>query len=146
MKIYIPYSNYIQEATLISLKGYDRETVLMVSNGSYLKYFQERWEEEESFINIEHDVVPWPGAIDELEHCQELWCGYCYKKFELGNEYFGCVRFSQELIKLIPDVWNEREQYSKEYGNLDVHFSTYAKKCGIKFHQHFPSVIHLKEI
>jgi hypothetical protein len=149
MKVFITFTpSRLTDATIKSLFGYDTYYINMREENSYLEYFKERWKEGKSFINVEHDVIPWPGALDEIEHCQEPWCGYGYLKFEKAgsNPYLGCVKISVEMIKMIPDVWSDREKYSVCWGNLDVHLAEYAKKCSIKFHQHFPSVTHLRKV
>ena len=146
MKIFIPFTKS-PTATLLALRGYEAQCLAMLNSHSYFEYFKQRWAEKESFINVEHDIVPWPGAIDEIEKCQEMWCGYGYNKYEniVLSPYLGCVKIGAELIARLPDVWNEREKESREWGNLDVWLCNYAWNRGIKIHQHYPSVNHFKE-
>jgi hypothetical protein len=146
MKIFVPFTK-LPLATAEALKKYDTYFINMVDSHSYFKYFVKRWKEKESFINVEHDIVPWPGAIDEIEKCQQIWCGYGYNKGEniVLSPYLGCVKIGAGLIELLPGVWNEREKESREWGNLDVWLGKYAWNRGIKIHQHYPSVNHFKE-
>ena len=73
MKVFVPYTE-IQPETKECLAPYDYVPVKMVDDGDYLRYFQQRWAEGKSFINIEHDAVFARGAIEELEQCPKEWC------------------------------------------------------------------------
>lgn len=41
---------------------------------AYGRNFADLWEKGEPFIHLEHDIVPWPGAITQLQECPEPWC------------------------------------------------------------------------
>lgn len=147
MNIYVPYTS-INEATTFALQGYNPIYVKMEKQESYLEFLKQRWKEGESFINVEHDVVPWIGAIDELIDCKFTWCAYGYKIKESieFTPYFGCVKFTSQLIHLLPEIWNDREKISKDWNTLDMFMEKYARDHGIKVHQHFPAVHNVKPI
>lgn len=76
------------------------------------------WSRGEGFVVIEHDVVPWPGAMEAWASCEHPWCTYRYP-FAPGKirNALGCVRFSDELVRAHPDLpeqwqgahWNEMD-------------------------------------
>lgn len=79
---------------------------------SYAEYFKERWKEGESFINVEHDVVPSIPVLESLWHCQSPICvtGYVYEYMEVPAPeitYGGCIKISRQFILDHPDLWHE---------------------------------------
>jgi len=139
-------------------------SVRMTAEDSYPDFLVRRWEEGLPFLNLEHDVLPWPGALVEIWNCVEEWCTFAYgfnEKFGNGS-YMGCVKFSRNLILRTPglwtpEVWEVTKQYSaapfwagppdgvpsRTWQHCDGHLVNYALQHGLKFHQHFPSVNHL---
>jgi len=103
------------------------------------------WHRGEDFINIEHDIAPWPGAVEELWDCTSLWCTHQYPighsgKFQKG---LGLIKFSSSLIERYPDAclgwdetpWNQLD--AQVYGALEIDRRIHA-------HMHFPPVAHIK--
>jgi len=65
-QIYCPYTN-LQAGTTVALANYTVNFVNCTGDKwAYTKYFQDRWDEGKTFISVEHDIVFWPGAIEEL--------------------------------------------------------------------------------
>ena len=67
----------------------------------YGKYFKERWDEKETFINVEHDVVPRIDILEEMWNCSEPLCvaGYCSNvEGASGISHIGCAKISSSLI------------------------------------------------
>ena len=110
----------------------------------YGRALAQAWEEGEEFINLEHDVVPWPGALKNLIGCESVWCGYQYiaghsarirRPIQTG---IGCVRFSEQVIRKTPSlveklrdvVWQAIEP-------------TIWQAIGSEWHCHLPPVAHL---
>jgi hypothetical protein len=106
------------------------------------------WLEQQSFIIVEHDIVPWPGAIEEIWNCPLPWCAFSYHRHVselrrgVGDYHgFGCVKFSAELMKRLPEVWTKCER--RHWSKLDTHFEHFTYVAGIRPHHHRPPVIHL---
>lgn len=62
----------------------------IVLNGDGWRYgrsFAQFWNKGEPFIHLEHDIVPWPGAIQELIDCPEPWC--VFESAYLGKTMIG---------------------------------------------------------
>ena len=69
----------------------------------YGRFLAENWQGE--VIILEHDVVPWPGAIGGLRGCMHPWCVYRYP-FGPGKLGWalGCLRVNPELVAAHPDL------------------------------------------
>jgi hypothetical protein len=115
---------------------------------AHTDYFQARWDEGRPFVNMEHDIVPWPGAISEMWECDGQWCFYGYLPevdcVKNGCAPFGLVKFTDKFISATPDVWREmRHEFAGNefaWAMCDVWLYRYAEDRGIKPHQHLPSV------
>ena len=139
--IFVAYTK-VYPSTLISLIGYNYQPVKTDDNYTYSEYFKDRWKEENTFINIEQDIVVYPGAIEALWDCPQEFCAYDFhlpnhRKRNLEEDTrscpLGCIKISKEMIKKsfglwnIPIPWNECDQR--------------IIKSGIKVHQHYPSIV-----
>ena len=83
-----------------------------VRNNDYVHYgsiFTELWQTHEGFILVEGDVVPWPGAIKQLQECNHNWCGYLFPSgvidWELMTGFadgLGCMKFGTGMVQRVP--------------------------------------------
>jgi hypothetical protein len=110
----------------------------------YWKLFCELWREGKTVVLIEHDVLPWPGAIEELLACPALWCSCSYR---INGGYgihhaFGCTKISADFMQLLPDVW--QRIINREWHALDSQLCHAALQAGQVPHPHRPPAIHLK--
>ncbi len=157
MILYIPFTR-VAEATEVFLNTYgcvpdDLAVERIDVSGNpfgYQEHLQARWDEGATFVNMEHDIVPWPGALQELVACPRNWCFFGYLAdidFVATNAApFGLVKFGASLIAAMPDVW---ELMSRRFANdptawamCDIHLAEYARERGLFTpHQHSPSVL-----
>lgn len=137
---------YLSTQTKVALIGNEVEYVHVPEPWDYAAFFRQRWEEGQSFINVEHDVIPWPGALQALAACGRAWCGYnyhlkCHQGLEDPNLTLGvplgCVKLSETLIRATPGLWDQRVEWTV----CDTHLTQAAYQAGIRFHQHFPGVV-----
>jgi hypothetical protein len=144
--IFIPFTK-IQIATRISMRYYNYTPYKLEGPFGYCSYFAERWDEGETFINVEHDTVPWPGAIEALLECSEDWCGYGTRPYELwhfdspnlaplNSVDLACVKFSDRSILKTQNCWDDPVDWTL----CDVHLFKTARAAGMTPHQHFPGV------
>src|ERR1051325_8634352 len=100
MQVLVPYIE-ITDATKISLRGIEYIVVKMLGDYDYSRFFKKCWEKHEDFINVEHDSVLWPGAIDELKGCTEPWCAFDYASDtdlnapNINSIPLGCMKFTK---------------------------------------------------
>jgi hypothetical protein len=110
---------------------------------AYWRLLKRLWQDNKSFVLIEHDILPWPGAIEELRQCPGSWCAYSYDQCGIGLYHsFGCTKFSAGLIEELPDIWT---RMNRHWSQLDQQFEWLAFQAGIRPHHHRPAVIHLHD-
>ena len=118
---------------------------------AYTRVLEQEWQQRESFVLMEHDTIPWPGAITQIWRCPYDWCFYGYTPdidlVENGCAPFGLVKIGAPIIKTFPEVWSKmREYYDEDYELAwmyhDIWMFDYIvnKLKGPKPHQHYPSV------
>lgn len=146
LNIFLPFTE-IQPATQIALIGYDYIPVKMEGEYGYSDFFKRRWQDGNSFINVEHDCVPWPGAIEELADCPEKWCAFNYglpnhrKNPHFGDELaipLGCTKIGKALIESTPDLWDEPINW--------LYCDQQLPKTGNKVHQHYPGIVNANRV
>ena len=128
-RIFVPYTE-LQVATQVALIPYPYEPIELTDDYQYWQFLRERWEAGENFINIEHDCIPWPGAIESLEQCPYNWCGFwyhlkCHRQFPLDSRKdsipLGCVKIGKEVIQRTIDIWKWPVSYDYCDQNLSLH-------------------------
>jgi hypothetical protein len=100
------------------------------------------WRDGVGFCLVEHDIVPWPGALAALWDCAEPWCGY---RFMLGHgdlgRGLGCLRFSTELLQT--HVGAADELAGIAWHDLDGRVMDLMQSAGLDdYHVHHPPVGH----
>jgi hypothetical protein len=120
------------------------DLVLVEDDYTYGRTLAEYWQRGETFVNVEHDIVPWPGAIQEVLNCEHAWCGYDYPVGEAGvmPGAIGCVKFSEKLMRHSPsktcDAWADTK-----WNKLD---GVIFKSMPGHWHRHEPAVAHLTQM
>ena len=114
---------------------------------NYQAVLSEYWAEGESFINVEHDILCHPGALDELADCPEILCGYGHGDEMYGPDHgpkLGCIKFEAEFIAKFPDVWSETLP-TNAWSVTDTVLARAVQAAGFPVHQHFPGVVNLRD-
>lgn len=142
MKVVVPYI-VLNPATELVLRPYKPQYVDVSAPDAYRTLFQTLWVERQTTIIVEHDIVPWPGALEELWQCPCQWGAYSYLLRGGVGVYhgFGCTKLTRELMLATPDVWSA----SCEWNKLDQHLLFEARSKGCEPHHHRPAVVHLNE-
>jgi hypothetical protein len=105
---------------------------------AYARLLTDLWHRGESFCLVEHDVVPWPGAVSLLFTCPEPWCGYLYAGVAAGG--LGCVRFAAGLLATdLSPAW-EGTHWSDLDGLVTRTIGEHLRRPG--YHRHTPDVAH----
>lgn len=147
--IYIPYVDATETVSLQSaiLHQYGLEflhyRIDRDDQDGYRKFMAQRWERGETFVIIEHDILPWPGAVQELLACECVWGTYSYyTNGGIGvSHMLGCTKITNRLIAALPNIWKE----PRVWYELDSHLMFTAREIGIEPHLHRPAVIHLNK-
>src|ERR1043165_9923495 len=112
MYLAIPYTKVL-DATRVSLRGYQYSTVRVKGKYGYSKFLKSCWDKGESFINIEHDSVLWPGAIESLKSCPQICCAFDYSSTtdwtqpNINSIPLGCMKITAEFMEKLPNIWNK---------------------------------------
>jgi hypothetical protein len=169
MEIWVPYTQ-VAPATRAALAPYqvwwnDKVNyALMDEDDDYPHFLNKRWDAKRTFLNVEHDVVPWDGALESLWACEEPWCAFAYREDEIYAEdnhtpVFGCCKFSAWFMAATVGVWdamldNATDRVRNPSG-IDIRGNPKWKLCdgwlrqwareeGLFVHQHFPAVQNLR--
>jgi hypothetical protein len=154
MNIVVPFATNATMLSAVRLAlsqdGLDASFRHCDKDTSYHDLLLEYWSAKEDFCVIEHDIVVWPGALGELEQCNELWCTrpyYCSVGWIVDG--LGCTKFSKKLIEMYPNFLSEPFptccQHTRYFCGLDRLIAHRAQELGIKPHVHLPGVSNLNE-
>lgn len=125
---------------------------------AYFDILRDLWHKGEDFILIEHDIIPWPGALVTFDACEDMWCafGYLYPPDGYIVTAHGCVRFRAEMMQRIPDLFEiveandgrffkVKDTDTRHWKDLDGCISPVLTGILDRFpHQHVPAVVHTK--
>lgn len=146
-RVLMPYTRLNPHivGTIRGRYGIALELVEMTDDEHYWRLLSELWHVGEDVIIVEHDCLPWPGALEELEACPAHWCSYTYA---INGGYgihhaFGTTKLSGALMRKVPDVWRAADD--RRWHTLDAQLCRAALLAGETPHPHRPPIIHLKE-
>lgn len=93
-------------------EGVSAEVVVLDNGYGYGRLLDRLWADGETFVLLEHDVVPWPGAVDALLACDEPWCVHEYPFAANAVRWaLGCVKVAERLLRGDPVfrgvMWNQ---------------------------------------
>lgn len=143
MKVIVPYTT-LHPTTRQVLDSYnlDVDYVPMLGDSGYRALLANLWAALEPVIIVEQDILPWPGAIEELCACPCQWGTYSYPyQGGIGIAHMlGCAKLTTGLMAALPNVWDNPAPWY----DLDRILFFAARDIGIEPHLHRPPVIHLK--
>ena|SRR5215207_6192247 len=140
MRVIVPFTK-LEPATELVLRPYIPEYVDVSTLDSYRLLLKRIWETGKTVIIVEHDIVPWPGALDELWYCPCAWGSYSYHLHGgIGIHHgFGCTKLSSRLMAETQGVWDDGISWNM----LDQVLLFKARAYGFEPHHHRPAVVHL---
>jgi len=147
MKIVVPFSidARMLEAVRVALfhERVKPDCRLMQGEHDYYELVKSLWAQGEPFIINEHDIVPWPGALKQLEDCDSPWCTFTYRS-SAGwiNDGLGLVKF--EPMRL-PNIFAQ-EFEQKHWSNLDVQIARRLQANLVHPCAHTPAVTNLNPL
>jgi len=141
-RVLVPYSETRDPLVLrvvmanLSYQGHRVAYVRVSEDTDYAQVVSDWW--SRPFILVEHDILPWPGALERIWECSEPWCRYAYPLGDppIIEAYLGCVKFRPEALGPI-------EIEGKTWRELDGTVEKELTERGFQAHLHEPPVIHL---
>lgn len=104
--VFLPYT-YRHEPTWDALRwsGWPWHPVRLDYDdpAAYLRFFDQRWAEAEPFTVCEHDVLPDPRQLQQLEDCPAGWCAF--NEYDGGPPTLSLARFRPDFIQQWPHLW-----------------------------------------
>lgn len=147
MKVVIPALREDCPAALALWKeGIPYEVVLMEDEYSYSRFLCLLWEEARDFILLEHDIVPWPGALTALEECPFGWCSYRYPlaPFTL-RPALGCIKVLGWIQLAHPELPDAYRWAGRIWTQMDGAVCPALESIIGPTHIHNPPVAHVKK-
>lgn len=159
MKIVCPYTK-LTDATEFALKYEHPSETLFVDVSkdefAYFELMQEMWKAGETFVLVEHDIVPYPTALRQIYDCPHPLCAYeaphVWRDYSPGTTMkpdddpfiygLGIVKFGEELMLKHPDHLDDPEldrTWIYVDGNLTARL---LMRYDYKMHYHQPPVMH----
>lgn len=123
-------------------EGFDHEVHICEGDYGYGELLTALWDAGEGFVIVEHDIVPWPGAIPQLLECESIWCSYEYPLNFGFVSALGCTKFSAKLIQKHPRI--SRSWATIHWGALDGSVIPALQLSGREAHLHHPPVAHVR--
>lgn len=161
MNVVVPYAEGAPflDAVRLSLhaQGIRARYVAMRDDLAYWRLLRSLWARRRSFLIVEHDVVPWPGALGQLWDCPRAWCAFPYRlSHDASATALGCTKFGAELMRAVPDAL-DRLGLGIDFSTLEDprHWSGLDGRLSLVFsatrgwgwpHRHEPPVTHLNPI
>jgi hypothetical protein len=93
------------------------------TSGSDMAYYElltRCWAEGETFVVLEQDKIPVPGALSELYNCSEPWCSFPVPMANTGTPCgfvsLSATKFGEVLIQGAPDLMERVAKLDMGYG------------------------------
>ena len=155
----------IQQKTLDALAGDGIEPLRIALNPldmeGYWRAVSAMWALGQTFAIVEQDVVPFPGALAELQVCPERWCTFRYAMQTGYHAALGCTKFAASLMAEFPLALERAGEIGHDIGGLrggpdddglpkrdwrrlDTRIDRVLRQeCGVEMHIHDRIVGHL---
>jgi hypothetical protein len=137
-------------------EGLKPEVHVLTHEQGYAQLVAKLWRDGETFVLVEDDVAPWPGAVTEMLNCSHHWCGHHYAlpgrwDFDGPNAMWGtcgCCKVSETVMQAAPDLYERWDVH--DWHVFDVGFVAALRHVfGLEgtasentFHVHTPPVAH----
>jgi hypothetical protein len=158
LKVYIPYHESAPQPWTVHWQHHycphAEQVKIQPGSNYYAEQIAQWWAIGEPFIIVEHDVVPWPGAIEMLAECPEPWCAIevhpGYHLIRHGSVGLSCIKVVPKLLSAISEQEDRPRASGAPFPDdyipwhaTDSVFSQVLFDRGYMVHQHWPSVANL---
>jgi len=135
------------------------EVRVLEGDCAYAELLAELWRDGESFVIVEDDIAPWPGAVRQMLDCPRYWCGHHYclpgrwdvDENDVERKLWGttgCYKVADTVMEAAPGLYERWERH--DWWHLDVGIYVALRHVlGLDcspieqlFHVHEPAVAH----
>lgn len=132
MLVVVPWAGEYPVAVERALVGEGIAPILVDCTGDDYAYWRNVFADpDEPFLVVEHDVIPWPGALAELQACPREWCAVPYRIHGAFMDGLGCTKF--------PAIAVDRDDWRSLHGTVER--TLHARD--VRVHRHWPPAAHL---
>lgn len=135
---------------VLEADGLPVELVEVEPRRGYHGLIADTWDDGVTTVFVEHDIIPWPGAVAELLRCEREWCAFPYRHRGGPGMSLGCTKFAGSLMRRNRLVGVEYRRHPMHpWGNGDYHavdgalFEVLQRWGYREPHEHGPMVAHL---
>jgi hypothetical protein len=114
-------------------------------NYAYWRLLRSLWSLEETFVIVEHDMVPSEEMIPGMWSCPEVWCAHAYRMDSIVETALGLVKFGSALLRSTSSLLDGIMEQHRVWSGLDSIVIAELHRRGYKEHVHQPPVRHLHE-
>lgn len=125
-------------ARALRMEGLKVRELICVTDYAYGQWFTEEWNRRRPFVMVEHDIIPWPGAVEALLECDRPWCSHEYPLQQ------GHLTTSFGIGKYVPDGPAPADWAETEWRLLDGSVLPEVRKRLGPVHVHEPPVAHAR--
>jgi hypothetical protein len=143
VKVVVPYTN-LRAPTAAIASAVAATFVETATDDAYWKLLRDLWAKRQTFIILEHDIVPPEGALEAIWACPRDWCGVPYPVGRIWGVWHGCTKFGRDLIRRYPEAVRSMRVHS--WDALDAQLIDYIqRRQKERAHWHWPAALHLNE-
>lgn len=154
MKLVVPFTD-LRAETYRATRDWPGVRYVYVGDDDYAygRLLREVWAEGQTICIVEHDILPWPGALEQLAGCDHDYCAFPYPWTTTVGPAMGCTKFSADFLLTYPHAVEIATRIPSNYGEpghwkqLDVWLQAAVLRdfYGEQPHCHLPPVAHLNE-
>ena len=136
MKVIVPHVEFRPDlCRLLEDEGINPRFVSTHEHDGYWECLSDAWAEGDTFIVLEGDKYPAPGALLELWECLRLWCVYPVpmRDTDAVSPYpsLACVKFDEDMITADPLLMDRVGEINvgfgeREWSRLDMAVAAFA--------------------
>lgn len=152
--VIVPYTNHSKRRQrvleAIRMQGYEPDPVWVgADDAAYWRLIGERWTPDADLRLVEHDIVPGPGVLAELDACPNAWCAFAYPYLHGDYPGLGCCRFRASVMQALPSAIERAgiapvgSHPARHWCTLDHSLRTVLQKAGFTQCVHEGNVVHL---
>ena len=142
--VVVPFTSVEPEVREALLEFHPRYVDVSDSDWGYWRLLCDLWAGRQTFVVVEHDVVPPLGAVRALLDCPRDWCGHAYPMGAIAGTALGCVKLGAGLMERTPNAVSRILPQHRSWRALDSMVLGTLRNNGEEEHVHEGLARHLR--